>query len=323
MIKKIQSQDEGQKLVRLEGLVETIRQRNCISLFIETASLCNLKCKFCGFQQENHTKKKGIMSADVENRIYTVLANTRARFMNINFYNHGESLCNARTPDIVRRVRGVVEAKRYRLVTNGALLRADVLADLIDAGINDIKVSLDVGERERYKYFKRVDCFEKVKENIDAAARYILDKGLDVSLTIKACNPRPGSELVAQDLDDVLALYRGLCEGSDNIHVEIVDEYEWKSGGDIDAPCEAPFTQCVINFDGVISPCCVDTDYKIQIGNIFECDSLDDVLFGKKMRGLRRAMLVPGAAMPVHCRECGVRTCVDVSSRQAELLDLI
>ncbi len=254
----------------------------------------------------------------------TVLKNTSLKFQNLNFYNHGEPLCNKKLPDIVRKVAGIIGADTYKIVTNGVLLLPDRLIELIDSGVNSIKVSLDVGKRKRFLELKGLDVFDIVYQNIRFAIDYISSNSLDVNFVIKTCIPMTGGAVDNYDKDDVISLFGVECKESPNIHIEIVREYRWNCEGEnFRDPCEAPFTQCVVNFDGVISACCADTDYALEIGNVIECNSLDDVIYGQKMRDIRQSMLGFAKDIPMHCKQCGIRTCVNVVECREDIAKLI
>jgi sulfatase maturation enzyme AslB (radical SAM superfamily) len=324
MIYFAQAQNTNESGKRIKSLITALQERKCISLFIEVASTCNLKCEFCGFQRDIHTKKKGIMTAGTVETLCTVLKNTGLTFQNFNFYNHGEPLCNKNLAGIVRKVAGTFGAETYKIVTNGVLLSPDRLIELIDSGINSIKVSLDVGKKKRFIALKGIDAFDIVYQNICFAIDYISKNSLDVNFVIKTCIPMTGGVISSDDMEDVLTLFESKCKKSANIHIEIVQEYRWHCDGeDSYGSCEAPFTQCVVNFDGVISACCADTEYALEIGNLSECDSLDEVIYGQKMRRIRKSMLGAAKNIPPHCRHCGVRTCVNIEDCRKDIVPLI
>jgi len=96
--------------------------------------------------------------------VFTGLGVTRLRLTG------GEPLLRHDLPGLVRRLRGVALVTDLALTTNASLLAAQA-ADLREAGLGRLTVSLDTLRPERLRRFARSDRWQAVVEGIDEAHR--------------------------------------------------------------------------------------------------------------------------------------------------------
>lgn len=76
-----------------------------------------------------------------------------------------------------------------------------------------------------------------------------------------------------------------------------------KAGGMEDYPCVSPFSSMVIDTDGIVPLCCLDSDRKIIIGNL-SVDSIKDVWNSDLMHDIRMKHLRKGRGEVSICKNC-------------------
>ena len=222
--------DPNNSAEQASTVLSALRRHAITSLFIEPASACNLKCRFCDFHS-NHDqvfkKQKGIMSMATLNQ---VMENVRAlpfKFKVSHFNLLGEPLLNGNLANMIQISRSNDIAERYSISTNGILLTDSVLQELIKAGTDTFIVNLDTAKINRYKELKGSDKLDIVLDNIFNAIEVISSQKRFISLSIKCTHPLGGYGIAEEDTESVLLLFRKQAENSDRIHIYCLNEFNW------------------------------------------------------------------------------------------------
>ncbi len=332
MIRKDHGSNEDNIDYRIQNILTALREQRIISLFIEPASACNLKCNFCDFQYRDDVaflKQKGIMKLDTFTSIIDDVRRSKYSIDQVNFFLHGESLVNKRLPEMVAIARTGLPSSRLRLTTNGELLTLPKFKALVEAGIDEFTVSVDTLSLERYKDIKKSDRLPKLLANVDDAVAHIATHSSPVQFNIKCVEPRGFHGLEHEDSNSVIERFRSVAESSDRVHVHICNEFSWYSDGKeqeipkINKPCEMPFYQIAINYDGVVSACCLDITYNLVIGKIGDGQSFDDIVESRALKDIRLAHLSGDLESLPACQHCDSRTVVDVTGHAERIRELI
>ena len=161
--------DDNEIEKRIDGIKKSIINQSIPVLVIEATSMCNLKCSFCGMhsgQLNNLRKEKKNMNIDLFNEIMNKLKQT-PKFKVLYLHGQGEPLLNS---DIIKMIGIAKEknvAEKIVIVTNGVLLNKKIFERLVDAGVDEIRVSLDAISPEKYSKEKGVNLVHKVIDNIE------------------------------------------------------------------------------------------------------------------------------------------------------------
>ncbi len=108
----------------------------------------------------------------------------------------GEPLVRRGACDLIRMIKRIPGIEQVTLTTNGVLLK-DNLAEIKDAGIDGINISIDTPDRERYRSLTGRDELDRVLEGLWAA----LQSGIKIKIN-SVCPDIDGS----QDLSDVFSM---------------------------------------------------------------------------------------------------------------------
>lgn len=288
---------------------------NPISLQIDPASLCNFKCSFCPTGDPHLIKKSGraqmFMKMELYEKIMADIAGFERNLKVLKLFKDGEPMLNPNFLEMVRSAKRIGKIDRVETTTNGSKLGPGFNEALVDSGIDRIVLSIEGVTSERYLKFARVKFdFDGFVEKV----RHLHSIKGDLQIHVKT---------VAQNLDYSIGEDRLFFDTfgplSDGIFIEnTVSSWpqfavEGAVDKDIDAYgretvhkdiCPYLFYSLSINADGIVSPCCVDWNRELAIGNLVN-ESLMDVWNGDKLRDLRHKHVHGGLATVPSCGSCG------------------
>ena len=141
-------------------------------LRVSLTDRCNLRCIYCmpaeGIDLKTHAD---ILTFDQIERLVRIAAEQGIRRVRL---TGGEPLVRKGVVDLVRAIAVIPGIDDVSMTTNGILL-ARFAADLREAGLSRVNISLDTLDREQYRAVTRGGNVEDVLAGIDAA----LENGFD------------------------------------------------------------------------------------------------------------------------------------------------
>ena len=191
--------------------------RTVTNLRISITSRCNLRCIYCHAEGEVNPKEQ--MSTDEIAELMRVGAQFGIRSVK---FTGGEPMLRRDLVDIIRSVPPGVESS---MTTNGTLL-APKAAELKEAGLARVNVSLDTLRPERYSRITGKDCLEDALEGIDAA--------LQAGLTPVKINMVLLDGINEDEIDDFMAFVRGKRDLVLQV-IELMEFNECRFHGDVDS----------------------------------------------------------------------------------------
>ena len=130
-----------------------------VCLYLETTNRCNLLCTTCPRTYEQLEPE-----ADMSWELFTSLIDQYPNIARVVLHGIGEPML---VKDIAQRVKYLKDRGVYVLFnTNGTLLNATNGKALIDAGLDELRVSLDAAESDVYQMVRGKDFFDKIVENV-------------------------------------------------------------------------------------------------------------------------------------------------------------
>ena len=121
--------------------------------FLATISIGNtsdFKCVYCGQHKKDPSGYK-MMSMEEFVLVADQLSGFGAPLRQVTFVSSGETLLNRRLPDMIRTVKERKLADKVKVITNGSQLSPDYTDRLIEAGLDNIKISLQGITQEAYE----------------------------------------------------------------------------------------------------------------------------------------------------------------------------
>ncbi len=134
-----------------------------VCLYLETTNRCNLLCTTCP-----RTFEELELPSDMSWELFTSIVDQFPKIERAVLHGVGEPMMVAELPAMVKYLkdRGV-----YVLFnTNGTLMREKKSRELIEAGLDEMRISLDAAERKAFEAVRGRDLFERILRNVKTFA---------------------------------------------------------------------------------------------------------------------------------------------------------
>jgi MoaA/NifB/PqqE/SkfB family radical SAM enzyme len=136
-----------------------------VCLYLEVTNRCNLLCETCP-----RTFEELEPAADMSWPLFTSIVDQAPEIARAVLHGVGEPMLVRDLPRMIRylKARGV-----YVLFnTNGTLLRPSRFQELIDTGLDELRVSLDAADAETYKLIRGKDFFDRIVRDVRKLTDY-------------------------------------------------------------------------------------------------------------------------------------------------------
>jgi MoaA/NifB/PqqE/SkfB family radical SAM enzyme len=158
-----QAEEEKNRMRRYfekpEAQLNAVAQYEPVCLYLETTNRCNLLCTTCPRTYEQLEPE-----ADMPWELFTSLIDQYPNIARVVLHGIGEPML---VKDLARRVAYLKARNIYVLFnTNGTLLTKANGRALIDAGLDELRVSLDAAEAEVFQMVRGKDFFDRIVANV-------------------------------------------------------------------------------------------------------------------------------------------------------------
>ncbi len=265
--------------------------------YFEITNVCNAACSFC---PKNSREPHFVTDSEFDN----TLAKLKGRAEYLYFHLMGEPLLHPKVCDLAVRAN---ECGFKVMITSNGILSEKVGIPLVKTGaLTKISLSLHSYEANAFgislsDYLDR--CFalaEAASENGCVCALRLWNRGAknDLNSAINdAISARFGTKMTP---------IRTGYKVADNIFIEEGDRFEWPDGeseNDDVVFCHALRNQIGILCDGTVVPCCLDSEGRMPLGNIYD-STLDEILVSPRAKELYDGFSGHKAVEKM-CRSCG------------------
>ena len=156
-------------------------QREIHYLRLSVTDLCNLRCRYCMPDGVDKLEREDILTYEEFLRLAALFARCGVDTVRV---TGGEPLVRKGVEQLVKGLKAIPGIRRVTLTTNAVLL-AEQLPALLDAGLDSVNISLDTLRPEVFRQITARDDFAAVQAGIHAA----LESGIPVKLN---CVPQAG-----------------------------------------------------------------------------------------------------------------------------------
>jgi len=286
-------------------------------LMVEPTNFCNLKCPLCPSGNGQMTRPRGMMDLEAYRRLIDQVGD---RLFLLMLWNQGEPFIN---PCFVEMVR---YARQHRIPTltstNGHYIRSPEQARaLVEAGLDEIIVSLDGVDQETYARYRVGGKIERVFAGVRLLAEAKRELGRSTPLiNLQFIVFRHNQE----DLEQAAKLAREL--GADKFLVKTAQvytqeeaerflpeaeefrRYEARPGelvvkGQPARGCKVLWYSSMVNWNGAVAPCCFDKDVEFELGQAFSGEGFERIWRGRAYMDFRRRLLDDRLGIEM-CRNC-------------------
>lgn len=250
-------------------------------IYIEITNRCNLHCSFCS------KVEKEIKDMSLEEFEF-ILDRIKNYTDYIYLHVKGEPLLNKKVIEMINL------AEKYNLkvnlTTNGTLFKDKARQLGSCTNLNKINFSLH-SENNNDNYFE--DIFDNIK---------YLNKNTTVIFriwTLKDNKLDKKSTEIVNKIKEYYNLSTNIVEKinneqniqiTDRIYVDKDNEFIWPVESEYKSSgyCHALKTQIAILADGTVTPCCLDANGKIELGNIYK-QKLEDIINSERYKNLKKS----------------------------------
>ncbi len=282
------------------------------AISLELTNNCNLKCPYCA--NPTLERPKAYIEWELLEKIIDECAERQYNLAWL--HGVGEPLLWKRLEEVITLIKrkGAGEGS---FATNGTLLHSDRVKKLLDAGLENIYVSIDTLDPEIYKN-TRGGKLEKVINNIQEMIRIVPDT---FQITIALMNHKDH-----RITDETIRQFHQVFGYHDNVRTNLVENSLFPSApGDyrVDGnknvkSCFSPLNYLFIALDGRVAICCVDQEVLHSLGNAAE-RTIHDIWFDSNNQTTFRNI----ALGVLECPEVCIRKCVLSPPQQnVKMIDL-
>ena len=142
-----------------------VAEKPPVCLYLEVTNRCNLLCETCPRTFETLEPP-----ADMSWDLFTKIVDQVPNVARVVLHGVGEPMLVKNLPDMIRylKARGT-----YVLFnTNGTLMQQKRFQELIDTGLDELRVSLDAADRESYAKVRGKDFFNRIVRDVGRFVAY-------------------------------------------------------------------------------------------------------------------------------------------------------
>jgi radical SAM protein with 4Fe4S-binding SPASM domain len=290
-----------------------------LSLHIDPSNACNFRCKFCPTGHPDIINdichSRGLMDFSLFKKIIDDLADFAEPLQRLHLYKDGEPLLNPNFPAMVRYAKDSGVAQSVETTTNALLLSSDMAQELIDTGLDRIRISIKHVSTEGYLCLTKTHVeFEEIVEKVCILHSKVQSLGYGPLIHVNILD----TGLSEEEKAHFLYAFENI---SDEIHIDAlmgwnrIDLFDFRlgirplSGMNPASPvisrtvCPLPFYSLAINADGIVSACCVDWSHSIVVGDV-KSENLLDIWKGDRLRTFRLTQLTGRKRANPVCASC-------------------
>lgn len=287
------------------------------SLAIDPCNLCNFECKFCAIQdsKEKLSFQKQFMDLELFKKIIDDISVFSKKLKVLRLSGQGEPLLNPHFAEMVSYAKEKQVAEYIETVTNGSKLNPQLNRELVESGIDRIRISIEEVTEEGY--FAMANRKINFKEFIANIKDLHEKSGSSCEIYIKTVDAAVDTEEKREkffstfgdicdkiSIEHVIPIWTGYDEIYQDFDIETAEGLHGHAVKELDV-CPFPFYSFVINPDGEVTVCCNDWERKISMGNVTS-ESVYDIWNGEKYHNFLLGMLEKGRKEnhPVGCAKC-------------------
>ena len=278
-------------------------------IYIETTNICNLSCNFC----PKTNRSLGFMKVE---DFKIIIDKIKGYTNHIYLHLMGEPLLNKNLGEFLKIAKK--ENLNINITSNGTLIN-NVKDIIINSNaVRQINISLHSFEAndnniDFYEYLNNVlDFINEANEKSDTICALRL-WNIDTD-ELKANNDLNSKilKLIEDKLNVSFSIFEALKEKrglklKDRVYLNMAEKFSWPSSEisiiSEDVFCYGLRDQIGILLDGTVVPCCLDSEGKIPLGNIFK-ESLDEIINSKRALDIYNGFSNRKAVEEL-CKRCG------------------
>lgn len=271
---------------------------------IETVNICNARCIMCGINFDG--KKKATISDELFQKIASEIIEHSKYVEKVMLYLDGEPLLDKGMEDKIKMLKcgGV---KNVNISSNASLLTKERAISLMDAGLDEIYITVDSLKKDIYEKIRVGLNFDVVLGNVLGLIELRNSIGSNLKIRVQMIK----QELNVDEDIEFLAFWKSKLRESDP--VVVTKAHNWGSQVDVmkfgdedvvnQIPCIALWGTFVTHLSGDVPLCCMDSATKYPIGNLNH-QSIKEIWNSEEINRIRRLHLSGNRDAVSICNGC-------------------
>lgn len=260
---------------------------------IETVNACNAACKMCTVNKWGRNDDP-FMSDVLFRKMADELTDYRDIVRTVNLSRDGEPLLDRKLEEKIAYLKkgGI---RHVTFSTNAALLTKKRAESLLDSGLDEIMFSIDGLKKETFEKIRQGLKFEKIVGNVLQFIKLRDQTVSKVKIRVRMVIQREN----LSEVEEWGGYWRSVLQRQDSVHAKNVhswantlENYEAvKETDKLTTPCTSTFSTMIIRYNGDVTICPLDYDFKFVNGNIMDQDIKDIWQQGAHFRKFRELHL--------------------------------
>lgn len=256
---------------------------------IETCNNCNAHCIMCPKGRKG-TRNLELMEDSLFDKIAEELSHYNQWIEMICLNSDGEPLLDKNIAAKIRKLKEI-GIKYVNISTNAQLLRKDKVQELLEAGLDDIRISIDGYQKETYEHIRKGLNYDIVKENVLnlIEMRNLAKSSMEIRIRMVELDENAGER------KEWLNYWKSKVNETDKVQLMPMHTWSGKVAQEerehilfyADKPCISVFSSFTINYDGIVQLCDSDIEQQVVVGNV-KNESIQEIWRGEKFEWIRR-----------------------------------
>jgi uncharacterized Fe-S cluster-containing radical SAM superfamily protein len=285
-------------------LSEVLPLRSPLFMLIDPTNLCNFRCRFCPTGDPELLKSierpVGRMGFGIYRRLVDGISEFEDRLRVLSLYKDGEPLLNRELGRMITYAKRREVTDTVQVATNAALLTRERSVELIESGLDQIRISVEHVNDQGYEKITRTKVeYGLIRSNVEFLFNEKERRNSPMKIHAK---------IIDTDLTEweKKSFIRDFSTISDTINIDSLMGWSCSDLGDFTlgldpavsmnqthplnkdiVVCPLPFITMAVNFNGSVSVCCVDWSHGTVIGDGTR-ETLRQIWNGKEFHALRR-----------------------------------
>lgn len=273
---KLMRKHMEERLGKLANFSLTPPLPECLN--IEVNNTCNQRCVFCPYHGLYTPKelKPSVLDINFVKKLLEQAAEIGIGRKEVGFYLAGEAFLYKGLVEIVQYAKEIGFTYVF-LTTNGALATHEKMREIIDAGLDSIRFSINAPDAVRYREIHGRDNFDTVVDNIKYMRKYLTEMDIHIATSISCVITKKTlgiqeemKKLFSPYVDDIMFI-PVMLKRLRNIE-EVREKYEVINDDDAvvnpDFKCPILFNTMYINALGQVVPCCDAYDENVYFADL-------------------------------------------------------
>lgn len=312
---------------------------------IDPTNLCNFKCPFCPTGNEPAlravARPRGVMKFELFERIIAGLSALTLRHSrkvrHLQLWKDGEPLLHPRILEMIQIAKSAQVADSVELTTNLSWLKRTSIRDLANSGLDVLRISVEHVDEAAYRGMTNgKHGYEDIRANVETLFREKQSSAHPMHLHVKIVDTGLTSSQKRKFIEDFAPM-------SDSWNIESLAGWSLTQIQDFrlgEQPptaldgftprsprvvCPEPFAKLAVNYNGMVSVCCVDWSHGTLVGDA-NVETIEEIWNGEKLNGFRlRHLRAQRSTIPA-CANCdfleGFPVFSNLDDHRAELLQV-